>query len=1730
MSRTYVQRAATSDLSTQSGINDRKLLEGTEGSGSITRSVPHSTTNEATVAWYTESSEPNLTIWAAGTYTCEVNVTSAGASLDYAVSFRRLNSSGTLQEDFGTTAEQSGTGVKTFSLSVAEKTVSAGDRLAVVLLVDNSSGSAESLTIGTGTADCEVTVPWDVAVPTVTDVTSTFANLTYGIGSIIPIVITFSEAVTVTGTPQITLETGASDAVVNYSSGSGSSTLVFQYTVLSGHFNNDLDYVATTSLVLNGGTIKDGAGNAATLTLPSPGAAGSLGANKNIAVDGVVPTVSNVTSSTANGTYGIGAIIAIQVVFSEIVTVTGTPQLTLETGASDAVVNYSSGSGSTTLVFNYTIASGHTSGDLDYVGTSSLALNGGTIVDGALPSNAATLTLASPGAAGSLGANKAIVVDGTPPTVTNVTSTAANGTYGVGALIPITITFTEVVTVTGTPQLTLETGSSDGTADYASGSGSTILTFNYTVGSGHESSDLDYLSTSALGLNSGTIVDAGSNAATLTLPTPGAAGSLGANKAIVINGDNIAPNAIIDLIAISPTTTTISLRWTAPGDNGSTGTADNYDVRYSTNPITTNALFAVATIALGVQSPSVAGTIEDFIVTGLTNSTTYYFAIRTYDDNGNLSDLSNSPSATTLGSNEHIVSSDVVNNPNSARQVTVDDAPLTAVPHEGIDELIVLVEVTGTPATGFVYTDKRILSKDYQRIEWDYYRVGGGGAFRLLLRSDFPELSDAVENGWEVHVRIRQQKNTNKVAFTDGISVTPVTLSDTDYITWYRGVIRSATYDQSGSERIVDVRGWGYIEQLNKIFVQKKYPKLLTVREIVEDILVHYITPYSRVIRQPSSFDPTNFGLDQSIYQTQGELHFETTAFRALKTLAELQGNIEFGVDAERRFYWKQTTTTIGHNFFLDRDGVHSRSGGRTNQMVNQIKVEGTHCGPREHLTIRGDVTDITRRGLYETAMETPPLSHVIDASRWADNIIADKKGRQDWRVIEWQGVVKRLENTHPILQVQYRDSGDISNFTQYKVTKIHYIKGGFRGRGELREIGRTRQNEMMDQFVLRAQVTLGNHPKSLEDELNTLNEQVEAMKSKWKQYRYPKDLTSGIDVTSYCPHPIDVSGKVPGEIKHYHPIDITNLNLPYRDITNFDVTNDPVEIWDLTNPRGVLLTWLDKQWTKVAIHRTFNTLPTRGKYIGETVTVITDMTNCQFGNDYRWTGIAWEQVVFGSGSGGGGVSLSDSVPTTIQPDDTASAGVGGTASRYDHRHAITTAVATAAKIDDVAAEGAATSFSRSDHVHSVAAGSVVDITNLNNEGTAVTFARSNHRHRGILSVGLKGQSAVYGHIDITNDSSVNVINTGNTFEFRATSSPSIGIPVDITNANAEGSASTYSRSDHRHKGILSAGITGQEAVYGHFDITNSGPIRITKSGNTFVFGAVVPLGDFVYVFTGPINISQNTFIPVLTRRDSSSANRLDVYLRSAPTGSSATFTAKKDGSSFGVVTVPAGGLSGSTVLSPEVTLEAGSLITWEITSIGSISPGTTATMIVRTSGSVGSTALPGVERQSIEAISQTVPNTTSETTTFTKTVTANSMGSDRALRMSMPYRLASTVTPTCTIRVKFGGTTIATFVNNPQGGDATAFSRGYLEVFIANKTQTSQRIWARNSFDRSYATDSGTAITTGGAALQEYEVFNSSSINTAQDQTLSITAEWSSAPNRDPSFDMLYGVVEVIK
>ena len=111
--------------------------------------------------------------------------------------------------------------------------------------------------------------------------------------------------------------------------------------------------------------------------------------------------------------------------------------------------------------------------------------------------------------------------------------------------------------------------------------------------------------------------------------------------------DTRAPNTVSDLSVQSVFDSSVVLRWTAPGDDGAVGTASAYELRMSTSGVINDANFGSATVVSPSPIPAPGGTVQTYVVMGLTSGTTYYFAIRARDEAGNTAGASNSPQAVT---------------------------------------------------------------------------------------------------------------------------------------------------------------------------------------------------------------------------------------------------------------------------------------------------------------------------------------------------------------------------------------------------------------------------------------------------------------------------------------------------------------------------------------------------------------------------------------------------------------------------------------------------------------------------------------------------------------------------------------------------------------------------------------------------------------------------------------------------------------------------------------------------------------------------------------------------------------------------------------------------------------------------------------------------------------------------------------------------------------------------
>ena len=327
-----------------------------------------------------------------------------------------------------------------------------------------------------------------VAISSATNIQSGILNA----GDSLTVTVTMSEPTTVSGTPQIGLQIGNTTVQADYASGSGSTDLLFVYMIQAGQTDPDGISIDADSLTLNNGSLTDTAGNNSNATLTHT----AVIANNSYKVDTTAPTISSVAagwgpSLNATEDDSVGTV---------------------------AVVTSGVENGQTvTIVLNGTNYTGKISNNSTSVAIAAADLQ--ALING---SNYTLKTNVSDVAGNVATENTAtsFSVDTTAPTASSISISSAintqSGILNAGDSVTVTVTMSEPTTVSGTPQISLQIGSTTVQADYASGSGSTDLLFVYVIQAGQ--TDLDGISIDAdsLTFNNGSLTDTAGNNATLT--------------------------------------------------------------------------------------------------------------------------------------------------------------------------------------------------------------------------------------------------------------------------------------------------------------------------------------------------------------------------------------------------------------------------------------------------------------------------------------------------------------------------------------------------------------------------------------------------------------------------------------------------------------------------------------------------------------------------------------------------------------------------------------------------------------------------------------------------------------------------------------------------------------------------------------------------------------------------------------------------------------------------------------------------------------------------------------------------------------------------------------------------------------------------------------------------------------------------------------------------------------
>jgi hypothetical protein len=158
---TYIERNLVSSCVAAAGKTGNQLTVATAAAASLSRTISPNTTDEISFAFTAGSA--NLASWGAGAYSVELNVTAAGASVTgYKIQLVRVNSSCGAVTTLAISSSQSGTGLKTFTVTGIPSSGASTDRLQVRVLGSAGSGARanRALSIQVNTKDAEVLVPW----------------------------------------------------------------------------------------------------------------------------------------------------------------------------------------------------------------------------------------------------------------------------------------------------------------------------------------------------------------------------------------------------------------------------------------------------------------------------------------------------------------------------------------------------------------------------------------------------------------------------------------------------------------------------------------------------------------------------------------------------------------------------------------------------------------------------------------------------------------------------------------------------------------------------------------------------------------------------------------------------------------------------------------------------------------------------------------------------------------------------------------------------------------------------------------------------------------------------------------------------------------------------------------------------------------------------------------------------------------------------------------------------------------------------------------------------------------------------------------------------------------------------------------------------------------------------------------------------------------------------------
>lgn len=270
-------------------------------------------------------------------------------------------------------------------------------------------------------------------------------------------------------------------------------------------------------------------------------------------------------------------------------------------------------------------------------------------------------------------------------------------------------------------------------------------------------------------------------------------------------------------------------------------------------------------------------------------------------------------------------------------------------------------------------------------VGWAWNRIGGCGSCRIKVAKAYREIE--FDAGDDVQIRLKSG-STSKLVYRGWVSVVIPSLKIPQDIT-------------------LEVRG--YFDRLDSLVVhdsggRKTYAND-TVSTIVDDIVDNFIVANTSI---------TKGTIDAAVFSPDS-IQFKGTVAEALKTLADLEGKIEYGVDEDLVFYWRTQNSTISHKFIVGNNVQLFERRVDWSQLLNKIYFEGGEVDGETYIKTAEASDSQSQYYLAEGIITNSAITTSTVADQYLGSILKEKASPRLVIRAKVPNISTRIEDTIPL-------------------------------------------------------------------------------------------------------------------------------------------------------------------------------------------------------------------------------------------------------------------------------------------------------------------------------------------------------------------------------------------------------------------------------------------------------------------------------------------------------------------------------------------------------------------------------------------------------------------------------------------------------------------------------------------------------------------------------------------